>query len=155
IPVQYLPASIEPAEVSAMMADPVTNMVYISTRGHLIAIDLATDKIVWDNTYKKGTCCERGQVTPDGLTLEVGSNLKDFHRVIDARTGAVKGIIPTPQSNFNHNMAMSADGKTVFDAPNGITMTMASMETMKPIRTITFPDHVRVFVINSDATRVY
>ena len=111
IPIQNLPASIEPAEVSAMMADPVTNMVYISTRGHLIAMDLATEKVVWDNTYEKGTCCERGQITPDGLTLEVGSNLKDFHRVIDARTGAVKGIIQTPQSMFNHNMGMSADGK--------------------------------------------
>lgn len=155
IPLQNLPAPFAPEEVSAMMADPVTNMVYISTRGHLIAMDLATEKVVWNNTYEPGTCCERGQVTPDGLTLEVGSNLKDFHRVIDARTGQVKGIIPTPLSMFNHNMAMSADGKTVFDAPNGITMTMASMETMKPIRPITFTDHVRVFVINSDATRVY
>ena len=155
IPIQNLPASIEPAEVSAMMADPVTNMVYISTRGHLIAMDLATDKIVWDNTYEQGTCCERGQVTPDGLTLEVGSNLKDYHRVIDARTGAVKGIIQTPKSMFNHNMGMSADGKTVFDAPNGVTMTVADMATMKATHTITFDDHIRVFVINHDASRVY
>jgi hypothetical protein len=155
IPIQNLPASIEPAEASAMMADPVTNMVYISTRGHLIAMDLATDKIVWDNTYEKGTCCERGQVTPDGLTLEVGSNLKDFHRVIDARTGAVKGIIQTPKSMFNHNTGMSADGKTVFAAPNGLTMTVADMATMKATHTITFDDHIRVFVINHDASRVY
>jgi hypothetical protein len=155
IPVQNLPASIEPAEVSAMMADPVTNMVYISTRGQLIAMDLATDKIVWSNAYEKGTCCERGQITPDGLTLEVGSNLKDFHRVIDARTGDVKGIIQTPKSMFNHNMNMSADGKTVFDAPNGLTMTVADVATMKATHTITFDDHIRVFVINHDASRVY
>src|SRR6185312_178683 len=42
-----------------------------------------------------------------------------------------------------------------FDAPNGITMTIADMETMKPTGTITFSDHIRVFVINHDATRVY
>ena len=155
IPLQNLPASIEPAEVSAMMASPVTNMVYISTRGQLIAMDLATDKIVWSKEYEKGTCCERGQVTPDGLTLEVGSNLKDFHRVIDARTGDVKGIIQTPKSMFNHNMNMSADGKTVFDAPNGLTMTVADMATMKATHTITFDDHIRVFVTNHDASRVY
>ena len=155
IPLQNLPAPFAPEEVSAMMADPVTNMVYISTRGHLIAMDLATEKVVWNNTYEEGSCCERGQITPDGLTLEVGSNLKDFHRVIDAKTGAVKGIIQTPKSMFNHNMGMSADGKTVFDAPNGITMTMADMATMKAIRTITFDDHIRVFVINHDASRVY
>ena len=37
-----------------MMADPVTDMVYISTRGHLIAMDLTTEKIVWNNTYETG-----------------------------------------------------------------------------------------------------
>ncbi len=43
----------------------------------------------------------------------------------------------------------------MFDASNGITMTIADMGTMKPTGTITFSDHVRVFVINHDATRVY
>jgi len=138
-----------------MMANPVTNMVYLSTRGHLIAVDLATDKIVWNKTYEPGTCCERGQITPDGLTLEVGSNLKDFHFVLDAKTGEIKGRIQTPKSMFNHNMNMSPDGKTVFDAPNGVTMTVADMATMKATHTITFDDHVRVFVINHDASRVY
>jgi hypothetical protein len=155
IHLQNLPAPIVPEEISGMSADPVTNMIYVSTRGHLIAMDLATEKVVWNNTYKPGTCCERGQITPDGLTLEVGSDLKDFHYVIDAWTGKVKGTIPTPQSMFNHNMNMSPDGKTVFDAPNGITMTVADMATMKPTHTITFDDHIRVFVINHDATRVY
>jgi hypothetical protein len=80
IPLQNLPASLKPEDVAGMMASPATNMAYISTRGHLIALDLATDKIVWNNTYEPiGTCCERGQVTPDGLTLEVGSNLQNFH----------------------------------------------------------------------------
>jgi hypothetical protein len=156
IPVQNLPASMKPEEVAGSMASPATNMIYLSTRGHLIAVDLRTDKVVWSNTYDPvGTCCERGQVTPDGLTLEVGSNLQNFHRVIDAKTGAVKGIIPTPASMFNHNMSMTPDGKIVFDAPNGTTMTVASMETMKPIKTITFSDHIRPFVINSDGSRVY
>jgi hypothetical protein len=155
IPLQNMPGPLAPEEVSAMMANPVTNMVYISTRGHLIAMDLATEKVVWNKTYEPGTCCERGQVTPDGLTLEVGSNLKDFHFVLDAKTGEIKGRIQTPKSMFNHNMNMSPDGKTVFDAPNGVTMTVADMATMKATHTITFDDHVRVFVINHDASRVY
>jgi hypothetical protein len=149
------PATLPLESIAGMAASTATNMVYVSTRGHLYAIDLLTEKVVWKNAYEPGTCCERGQVTPDGLTLEVGSDLKNFHRVIDARTGKVKGIIPTPQSMYNHNMNMSPDGKTVFDAPNGITMTIADMETMKPTGTITFSDHIRVFVINHDATRVY
>jgi hypothetical protein len=149
------PAPLPLESIAGMAASTATNMVYVSTRGHLYAIDLLTEKVVWSNAYEPGTCCERGQVTPDGLTLEVGSDLKNFHRVIDARTGKVKGIIPTPQSMFNHNMNMSPDGKTVFDAPNGNTMTIADMETMKPTGTITFDDHIRVFVINHDATRIY
>jgi DNA-binding beta-propeller fold protein YncE len=149
------PAPLPLESIAGMAASPATNMVYVSTRGHLIAVNLLTEKVVWSNTYEPGTCCERGQVTPDGLTLEVGSDLKNFHRVIDARTGQVKGIISTPQSMFNHNMNMSPDGKTVFDAPNGNTMTIADMAAMKPTGTITFSDHVRVFVINHDASRVY
>jgi hypothetical protein len=149
------PATLPLESIAGMAASTATNMVYVSTRGHLHAIDLLTEKTVWSNSYEPGTCCERGQVTPDGLTLEVGSDLKNFHRVIDARTGAVKGIIPTPQSMFNHNMNMSPDGTTVFNAPNGNTMTIADMATMKPTGTITFSDHIRVFVINHDATRVY
>jgi hypothetical protein len=152
---QEQPAPLPLESVAGMAASPALNMVFVSTRGHLYAINLLTEKVVWKNAYEPGTCCERGQVTPDGLTMEVGSDLKNFHRVIDLRTGNVKGIIQTPQSMFNHNMNMSPDGKTVFDAPNGNTMTIADMDTMKATGTITFSDHVRVFVINHDATRVY
>jgi DNA-binding beta-propeller fold protein YncE len=149
------PATLPLESIAGMAASTATNMVYVSTRGHLYAIDLLSEKVVWSNAYEPGTCCERGQVTPDGLTLDVGSDLKNFHRVIDARTGAVKGIIPTPQSMFNHNMNMTPDGKTIFAAPNGNTMTIADMATMKPTGTITFSDHIRVFVINHDGSRVY
>jgi hypothetical protein len=152
---QERPAPLPLESIAGMAASPATNMIYVSTRGRLIAIDLLTEKVAWENTYEPGTCCERAQVTPDGLTLEVGSDLKNFHRVIDARTGAVKGIIQTPQSMFNHNMNMTPDGKTVFDAPNGNTMTIADMGTMKATGTITFDDHIRVFVINHDGSRVY
>jgi hypothetical protein len=149
------PAPLPLESIAGMAASPALNMVFVSTRGHLYAINLLTEKVVWKNAYEPGTCCERGQITPDGLTMEVGSDLKNFHRVIDLRTGNVKGIIQTPQSMFNHNMNMSPDGKTVFDAPNGNTMTIADMDTMKATGTITFSDHVRVFVINHDASRVY
>jgi DNA-binding beta-propeller fold protein YncE len=152
---QETAASLSPESISAMMANPATNMIYVSTRGSLVAIDLATDKVVWKNRYEEGTCCERGRVLPDGQTMVLGSDLKNFHYVLDAKTGAVKGKIPTPMSMFNHNMTVSPDGKTDFAAPNGITMTIADIPTMKPIKTITFSDHVRVFVINHDASRVY
>lgn len=155
IPFEWEPAPLPLESISAMMTDPVTNMIYVSTRGHLIAINLLTERVVWENAYKPGTCCERGEVTPDGLRLVVGSDLKNFHRVIDARTGKVIRIIPTPLSMYNHNMNLSPDGKIDFAAPNGVTMTLADVDTGKTIKTITFPDHVRVFVINHDASKIY
>jgi WD40 repeat protein len=152
---QWRPAPLPLESVSAMMANPATNMIYVSTRGHLIALDLLTEKVLWERAYTPGTCCERGAVTPDGKTLVMGSDLKDFHYVLDATTGDVKGTIPTPMSMFNHNMLLSADGKIDFAAPNGNTMTIADVETRKPIKTITFSDHVRPFVINHDGSRIY
>ena len=154
IPTWNVPASMSPEEVSGIAASQTTNMIYLATRGRLAAFDLGTDQKVWEQTYD-GACCERPEVTPDGKTLVVGSDLKDFWYVINAQDGALRGKIQAPKSNFAHNMALSADGNTVFMAPNGVTMTVGDVPSMKAIRTITFSDHVRPFVINHDATRVY
>jgi DNA-binding beta-propeller fold protein YncE len=154
IPTWNVAASISPEEVSGVAASGAANMIYLATRGRLAAFDLATDQKVWEQTYD-GACCERPEVTPDGKTLVVGSDLKDFWYVINAQDGALKGKIQAPKSNFAHNMALSADGKTVFMAPNGVTMTVGDVPSMKALKTITFSDHIRPFVINHDATRVY
>jgi DNA-binding beta-propeller fold protein YncE len=154
IPTWNVPASISPEEVSGVAASTATNMMYVATRGRLAAFDLGADTKAWESTYD-GMCCERPEVTPDGKTLVVGSDLKDFWYVIDAQSGSLKGKIQAPKSNFAHNMALSADGKTAFMAPNGVTMTVGDVASMKAIKTITFSDHVRPFVINHDATRVY
>jgi len=154
IPTWNVAASVSPEEVSGVAASGATNMIYLATRGRLAAFDLSTDQKVWEQTYD-GACCERPEVTPDGKTLVVGSDLKDFWYVINAQDGALKGKIQAPKSNFAHNMGLSADGKTVFMAPNGVTMTVGDVPSMKALKTITFSDHVRPFVINHDATRVY
>jgi DNA-binding beta-propeller fold protein YncE len=154
IPTWNVPASVSPEEVSGVAASTATNMMYVATRGRLAAFNLGTDRKAWEQTYD-GACCERPEVTPDGKTLVVGSDLKDFWYVIDAQTGSLKGKIDAPKSMFAHNMGLSADGKTVFMAPNGVTMTVGDVPAMKAIKTITFSDHVRPFVINHDATRVY
>ena len=154
IPTWNVAASTSPEEVSGVAASIATNMFYVATRGRLASFDLGSDHRVWENTYD-GACCERPEVTPDGLTLVAGSDLRDFWYVIDAQSGALKGKIHAPKSMFAHNMALSADGKAVFMAPNGVTMTVGDVPSMKAIKTITFSDHVRPFVINHDATRVY
>ena len=114
---------------------------------------MGTAQKVWDNTYD-GMCCERQESTPDGLTIVAGSNLRNFWYVIDARTGDLKGKIPAAATDA-HNMALSADGKTVLMAPNGVTVTVVDVPSLMAIRTITFSFHVRPLVINHDSTLVY
>jgi len=45
-------------------------MIYVAARGRLAAVDLKTDKKVWENAYD-GQCCERPQVSPDGSFMYV------------------------------------------------------------------------------------
>lgn len=154
IPTWDYPASMSPEQVSGVAASAMTNMIYVAARGRLGAWDLATDKKVWD-TELDGHCCERPQVTPDGKYIVVGSDLKDYWYVVDPRTGKMLHKLDAPLSPGAHNLNLSADGKTAFMSPNNPVMTISDVATGKLIRNITFQDHIRVFVINKDATRIY
>jgi DNA-binding beta-propeller fold protein YncE len=150
-----VPASQNALQVSGVAASPVTQLLYVATRGRLGAFDLTTDKKVWDNAYD-GQCCERPQVSPDGATLYIGSDLKDFWYVINARTGALITKIMTPESAGSHNLNLSLDGKLIFMSPSlHKVMSIADASTNKVIKTIPFGDNIRVFVINHDASLIY
>ncbi|MDQ1471076.1 MAG: hypothetical protein QOJ99_2556, partial [Bryobacterales bacterium] len=140
IPTWNVPASRNPEQVAGVTASPVTQMIYVAARGRLGAIDLATEKMVWQNTYD-GQCCERPQVKPDGSSLYVGSDLKDFWYVVNPRTGELITKVTSPQSPNAHNLNLSADGKTAFMSPNGKVMAIADTTSHKLTRTITFPDN--------------
>lgn len=154
IPVWDYAASMGPEDVSGVAADPATNMLYLAARGRLAALDLATDKLVWSTTLD-GKCCERPQVDADGKTLIVGSNLRDYWYKIDARTGKLEAIIHAPGSNNAHNLNLSADGKLAFMSPNGKLLSIADIATAKVIRTIRFPENIRVQALNKDSSKIY
>jgi DNA-binding beta-propeller fold protein YncE len=50
---------------------------------------------------------------------------------------------------------LSADGKTAFLSPNNKVKTISDIATRQIIKTIPFPDNIRVFVKNKDSTRIY
>src|SRR5271167_1477922 len=154
IPTWEYAGSMSPEQVSGMAASPVTNLIYVAARGRLGAIDMGTDKMVWSVTLD-GKCCERPQVTPDGKIVVVGGDLQDYWYEVDARTGKLIGKLEAPESPNSHNLNLSADGKTAFMSPNNKVLTISDVETHKVIKTIPFPDNVRVFVLNKDSTRIY
>ena len=146
--------SMSPEDISGVDASPATNMLYLAARGRLGAIDLATDRMVWTTTLD-GKCCERPQVSADGKTLIVGSNLQDYWYKLDAKTGKLLATIHAPGSPSAHNLNLSADGKRAFMSPNGKLLQIADIETAKVIQTIRFPENVRVQALNKDSSRVY
>jgi DNA-binding beta-propeller fold protein YncE len=154
IPTWDVPASRNPEQVAGVTASTVTQMIYIATRGRLGAWDLRTEKKVWENVYD-GDCCERPQISPDGKFMYVGSDLKDFWYVVNPMTGELITKVVSPLSPGAHNLNLSLDGKTAFMSPNGKVMGIADTATHTLIKTITFPDNIRPFVINHDATRIY
>jgi outer membrane protein assembly factor BamB len=154
IPTWEYAGSMSPEQVSGMAASPVTNMLYVAARGRLGAIDMGTDKMVWSVTLD-GKCCERPQVTPDGKIIVVGGDLQDYWYELDAKTGKMIGKLEAPESPNSHNLNLSADGKTAFLSPNNKVMTISDVESRKVIKTIRFPDNVRVFVLNKDSSKIY
>jgi DNA-binding beta-propeller fold protein YncE len=149
-----VPASRNPEQVAGVTASPVTQMIYVATRGRLGAWDLTTEKKVWENAYD-GQCCERPQVSPDGKFMYVGSDLKDFWYVVNPMTGDLVTKVRSPLSPGAHNLNLSPDGKTAFMSPNGKVMGVADTTTHTLTKTITFPDNIRPFVLNHDATKIY
>jgi DNA-binding beta-propeller fold protein YncE len=154
IPTWNVPASRNPEQVAGVTASPVTQMIYVATRGRLGAIDLNTEKMVWENAYD-GQCCERPQISPDGSFMYVGSDLKDFWYVVNPKTGELITKVRSPLSPGAHNLNLSLDAKLAFMSPNGKVMGIADTATHKLVKTISFPDNIRVFVVNHDASLIY
>lgn len=149
-----VPASKNSEQVSGVTASPVTQMIYVATRGRLAAFDLGTEKKVWENTYD-GQCCERPQVAPDGTFMYVGSDLKDYWYVVNPRTGELITKVVSPLSPNAHNLNLSADGKLAFMSPNGKVMGIADTTRHTLLKTITFDDNIRPFVLNHDSSLIY
>ncbi len=66
--------------------------LYISTTRRLAAIDLNTDKIVWERSYD-GHCCERVAVSPDGQTIYAPAFGRAKWYVIHGATGELRSAI--------------------------------------------------------------
>ena len=100
------------------------------SQGHVAAIDLLSDQVLWDRVlHIPGV--DRGNVSPDGESLYLPTWEDDpgtpYQLVIDAETGAEKARIPLPPRS--HDTIVSLDGRLVFMETKSPTASMYVADT--------------------------
>ncbi len=110
IPTAGLDETGKPLNVKGVCACAMTNRIYVSTIKTLQAIDLTTEKLIWEKSYEKG--CDRMAIAPDGKVLYVPSLEGDLWYVVDGATGEIITRIE-PKSGA-HNTVYGLDGKHVY-----------------------------------------
>jgi DNA-binding beta-propeller fold protein YncE len=82
----------DPEVVRGTAASARAGRFFISTTSRLAAIDLRTDKVVWEKRYE-GHCCDRLAVSPDGQTIYAPAFGSPKWYVIAAATGDLRAAI--------------------------------------------------------------
>jgi hypothetical protein len=95
------PASLEsaPDNIKGVCGDAATSRLYFTTRSKLYALDLKTEKVLWETAPPNGT--DRMSITPDGRFLYVPSIEKDTWNVIDPASGKLIKEIETKSGAHN------------------------------------------------------
>lgn len=131
------------ADVRGATAAAPTHRFYVmynrDQQGHLAAVDLLTNRVLWDKVlHRPGV--DRGNMTPDGRTIYLPTWESDpdtpYELVVDALTGTVIGKVTVPK--HSHDTIVSLDGKRVFMETKSATgaMYVADTATNQVIDTI-------------------
>src|SRR5258706_3643658 len=107
---------------------------FISTTSRLAAIDLKTDKIVWEGRYGS-RCCDRVAVSPDGTTIYAPAFESPKWYVIDAATGGLRATVAV--TGWPRDTMYSPDGKYAYlaawESPVLLVSDTASHEVIKRV----------------------
>jgi len=140
----------EPENVKGVVASAKTGRLYVSTITRMAAIDLVTEKIVWDKAFEGG--CDRMALSPDGKILYVPSFEGPHWTVVDAATGDVIAKL-TPKSAA-HNTVYSLDGTHAYLAGlKSPLLSVADTATHTIAKTVgPFANSIRPFTVNGSQT---
>src|SRR6266850_1962685 len=150
IPTWDVPPGKEPENVKGVAAHAKTGRLYVSTLARMAAIDLVTEKIVWDKAFEGG--CDRMALSPDGKILYVPSFEGPHWNVVDAATGDVIAKV-TPKSAA-HNTIYSLDGTRAYLAGlKSPVLSVADTATHTILKTVgPFANSIRPFTVNGSQT---
>ncbi|MBA3824409.1 MAG: beta-propeller fold lactonase family protein [Ktedonobacterales bacterium] len=114
-------------------------MYNLNNAGHLVAVDLLTDRVLWDHVMHVPGI-DRGNITPDGKTIYLPTWENDdntpYEVVVDALAGTEIGRIALPVKS--HDTIVSLDGKFVLMETKSATAAMyvADTSTNQIVQTI-------------------
>lgn len=153
IPTGGLDENQKPRNVKGVCASAATKRVHISTTHTLMALDLVTEKLLWERAYEGG--CDRMGITPDGKAIYLPSFEKDHWHVVDALSGDVLARID-PKSGA-HNTICGLNGKEAYLAGlKSPLLTVADVSTRTAARTVgPFSAAIRPFTVNGRQSLVF
>ena len=140
----------EPEAIKGIAASAQTGRLYFTTTKRLVAVDLKSDRILWNREYEGG--CDRLAIAPDGKVLYVPSLEGPHWHVIDAATGDVIAKVIT--NSGAHNTIYGLDGSYVYLAGlKSPILNVADSRTHTIAKRIgPFSNMIRPFTVNSRQT---
>ena len=122
------------ADVRGAAAAAPTHSFYVmydqDNHGHVAALDLLTDRVLWDRVLHS-PAVDRGSLTPDGKRLYLPTGEYDtdspYELVVDASSGTEIARIALPLRS--HDTIVSLDGKRVFIETKSATSEMYIADT--------------------------
>jgi DNA-binding beta-propeller fold protein YncE len=128
--------------------------LYISTTRRLAAIDLNTDKVLWEKSYE-GHCCDRAAVSPDGQTIYAPAFGSAKWYVVHAATGELRSTITV--TGWPRETIYSRDGTHAYlaawDSPLLSVSDAAKHEIVKTVGP--FSASLCPFTVNAKGTLAF
>jgi DNA-binding beta-propeller fold protein YncE len=149
------PAGSEDGEaVRGTAAHARTGRLFISTTRRLAAIDLKTDKIVWERTYES-RCCDRLAISPDGETIYAPAFGSPKWLVIAAASGDLRAAVDV--TGWPRETIYSRDGKYVYLAAwESSVLTVSDATRHEVVRQVgPFSGFLCPFTLNAGGTLAF
>lgn len=146
-------AAASPDNIKGVCAHAESGRLFFTTRSKLYAVDLGTEKTLWEKALPKGT--DRMSITPDGRVMYVPSLEQDIWNVVDPRSGDVLATVETRSGA--HNTVGSRDGSRMYlGGLKSPILYVADTTTHRVVAEVgPFSSAIRPFTVNGSATRAY
>ena len=150
IPTAGLDENGKPRNVKGICASVPLKRVFISTPKTMMAVDLISEKVLWEKPYEGG--CDRMAISPDGKTIYVPSFESDHWNVVDASSGEVIRKIVTNSGAHNTIYGPSAMHAYMAGLKSPYLFVSATKEHSIAKKVGPFSASIRPFTVNASET---